>query len=420
MATVNVLAQLQQQTWQKKMQKELVTRSVWEQLSNRVIPNQQVPNGKKLKTVPKAVVINVTDSFDKGTKQTTIPMLGKLLTKGVGGRQKAEGNEETPIMKFKTVHYNNQRKPIALEDESVDSDLAKFYSIGNQGTPLLTDYFVELTDYNMHRAALEGADEYLTEAEYWTGDAISSPPVSEKYCPNWYANGAAAKVTYDKDYTDYETNIQTALNALTTANNSMDLRALDSMVRIAHRTLIPLNWTFNGQHVDYVFMLTETQCAELQDNMSTNSWAALMKTADPREKGEGDNRAVSGFLGVYRDCLIISNPRGPIWNTAGATTAYIQYIKPWVDDRAPVAKTAPGAGTVELALCFGLGALGCAKIKPLRFDEQWKDYNFNKGVCGLRAEGTERMDFDTTTGTDTSIVNSTMFVYSTATPATII
>jgi hypothetical protein len=419
MATVNVLAQLQQQTWQKKMQKQLVARSVWEQLSNRTEQSQSIPNGKNMKSMPKAVVINVSDAFDKGTKQTTVPFLGKLQTKGVGGRQKAEGNEETPSMKFKSVHYNNQRKPIALEDESVDSDLAKFYSIGNQGTPLLTDYFVELTDYNMHRAALEGGDEYLTEAEYWTGDAISTPPVSKAYCPNWYANGAAAKVTYDSTYATYETAIQTAVNALTTASNSFDLRALDSMVFIASRTLMPIGWSFGGEEVDWVFLITPIQARELQSNLDANGWQSLIKTADPREDGEGKNRAISGKLGVYRRCLIVVNERAPLWNTAGSTGAYIQYIKPWADDRVPVAKTAADTGTVELALAFGRGALGCAKIKSLRFDEQWKDYNFNKGVCGMRAEGVERMDFDISTPTDTSVLNQTMFVYSTATPSTV-
>jgi hypothetical protein len=420
MASPNVLAALQQQTWQKTMQKQLIQRSMWDQLSNRTEQSQQIPNSKSLKVVPKAVVISVSDSFDKGTKQTTIPFLGKLSTQGVGGRQKAEGNEETPAMKFKTVHYQVQRKPIALEDESVDSDLAKFYSIGNQGTPLLTDYFVELTDYNSHRAALEGADEYLTEDKYWTGDSITSAPVDVSYCPNWYANGAAAKVTYSATYATYETSIQTALNALTTSANKFSLAALDSMVFLASRTLLPLGWNFGGDEVDWVFMITETQAKELQDSATSNSWQSLMKDADPRETGEGKNRAISGNIGVYRRCLIVVNARGPLWTTAGSTGAHIQYIKPWVDDRVQVAKTAPGSGTIELAMAFGKGALGQAKIKNLRFDEQMKDYNFNKGVCGMRAEGIERMDFNITTPTGTSILNQTMFVYSTATPASVL
>jgi hypothetical protein len=418
---------MQVQAWQKTMQKELILNSVWEQLSNRVEVSQPVPNSKGMDKVPDSVVISVSDDFNPGTRQTTIPFLAKLNAQGQGGRQKVDGNEEIPGLKFKPVRYNIQRKGVALEEESVDGDLNRFYRIGSMGRQLLTDYFTELSDYNYHRALLQGADEYLTQAAYWDGASVSTPPATIKTLPNVYFRGGTAKIVYDVTEATYTAAIQTALNALTSAGNPFSLTALDAMIFIASQTLIPLKWSTKGNPVNYVFLLTEFQARELMDTTVSNSWSSLMRDADVR----GDmNRQIQGVIGVYRGALCIVNPRAPLWDTTTAlpTDDRIGYIKPWssgahqnqAGTATPrTAKTGAGTGTIELALALGRGALGSAKIKETRFDEEKKDYNFYKGLAAMRAEGCERMDFNIQTPTTLSILNQTSFAYGTASPSTV-
>jgi hypothetical protein len=425
MATPQLFDAMQVQAWRKNMQKQLIQRSVWEQMSNRVNETVQIPNKKGFDEVPDAVLVNVSDDFDAGTRSTTVPFLGKLNQKGQFGRQQALNNEETPSMKYKAIRYNVERKSIALEEESVDGDLNRFYRIGAQGTNLLTDYFTELTDFNAHRALFEGANWALTETEAWSGPSITTPPVARSYNPNTYANGKSAVATYNTAVATHEANIQAYYDTLTAGANPFDLQALDAMVLLASQIVIPLKWSASGQSINWVFLLSEFQLQQLQDTTTSNSWAQLMREADVR----GDmNRAISGVVGVYRNALVISNPRSPLWNSAGAANAYMAYVKPWSGGAfynsadaavARATKSGAGVGTLELASVLGRSALGAAKIKDERFDEEKRDYNFFKGVCGMRACGMERMDFNIATPTNTSILNQTAFTYATASPATV-
>lgn len=425
MASPQLYDAMQVQAWQKNMQKQIVLQSVWEQLSNRVEVSTSVPNAKGMDFVPDSVVINVSDDFNAGVKKVTIPFLGKLNQKGQFGRQKADGNEETPSMKYKSVGYNTERKSISLEEESLDGDLNRFYRIGNAGTKLLTDYFVELTDYNMQRATIEGASEALTEAAYFDGATVTSAVASKSYNPNVYGNGKSTKATYSATHNTFEGNIQTYVDSMTTASNAFDLQALESLVRIASKTVIPLKWRASGKEINWVALLSSEQIMQLQDSTAASSWATLMQAADVR--GEL-NRAITGQVGVFRGLLIIEDPRSPLWNCAGTAGNYVGYVKPWSGGShynasdasvSRASKTGAGNGTLEIARVYGRSALGCAKVKATKFDEQTKDYNFYKGVCGARAEGTERMDFDIATATNTSKRNDTGFLYFSASPSVV-
>lgn len=429
MASVTIPAALQKQSWTATMQKELIRRSPWEQMSNITIETQEIPTKASMKTVPDAVIIKMGGEFDEGSFQLTIPLVGKLNAKGVFGRQPAEGQEETPTLKFKAVNYNVERKPISISEMSVDGQQDKFYKIGSKGTPMLTNYFMELTDFNCHRSIVEGASWALTETLAWTGGSFTTPPQSRKYNPTVMARGKSAVATYNTTNATYESNINTYIDSLTTASNPFSLVGLDALTNEFALRLIPLNWKGD---IDYVLLLSDFQCRELQDSTSTTGWSALMRAADPREYGakgedpDDDNRAISGILGVYRRTLIINNGRSPLWDTSKAANGFVGYFKPWslggwtnAAEAAitRVAKTAGGTGTCEIAIGLGKGAIGNPIIKNLGFDEQEKDYNFNKGVCGSRMAGWVRMDFDITTPTTTSIQNQTSLLYFTPTPA---
>jgi hypothetical protein len=366
------------------------------------------------------VVQWVTDSFAKGIQKTTIPFLQKLQDLGQGGWQKVEGNEETPQMRFKTISYNLQRKGLAVVDESVEGDMTEYYSIASHKIQLLTDYFSELTDYNFQRALLRGADEYLTDAQYWNGQTLTTAPVTESYHPNFLVNGGSAPVTYNATDATYGASIQAAVDALTGANN-FDLAAADSIVFQADYSqgikLQKLAWKSGANSVQYVNMLSERQAQELTTQTGSGTWRELMTDAGKRGI---DNRAISGVIGVYKRTLWLSDERAPIWDTTTATsnTDRIQFYK-IQDGRAPIAKASTGTGTVEMSRMMGKGAIGAAIIKDLDFVEKDFDYGFSQGLAAQQATGCERMDLVNTALTAKPL-NQSSFVYATATPSNIL
>jgi len=415
MSATPIFTELQVQAWRKRMIKEVISNSLWSSLSNRVEVTQNVPNAGERK-VPDAAVQWVTDSFAKGIQKTTIPFLQKLQDFGQGGWQKLEGNEETPEMRFKTINYNLQRKAVAVVDESVEGDLTEYYSIASHKVQLLTDYFSELMDYNFQRAFFDGADEFLTESEYWTGQTLTSAPVSKSLHPNFLVQGAAGPVTYNATYATYEAAIQTAVNALRTTN-TFTLASLDSMIYQADASngvkLQKLGWKAGDKSVQYVAILSENQIKQLTTTAGAGTWKELMTNAGARGI---DNRAISGVVGVYKRTLVLSDERAPMWNTAGSAGSYLDYYK-ISDGRTPVAKTADGTGTVELAKMLGKGAIGAAKIKDLDFVDKDFDYGFSHGLAAQQACGCERMDL-VNTSLSTKPLNQSSFVYATGTPST--
>lgn len=431
MAIASFSSALQIQSWASTMQKELIRRSPWEQMSNLTVETTEIPTKKSMKMVPDAVIIKMGGEFDEGSFQLTIPLVGKLNTIGKFGREVVDGSEEAPSLKFKAVHYNVERKGISIQEMSVDGQQDRFYKIGAKGTPMLTTYFMELTDFNCHRAIVEGASWALTESAYWTGGSFSSAPQTRKYNPTVMKRGGSAVATYSTTLATYEGNIQTYIDSLTTASNPFSLVGLDAVINEMCLRLLPLSWK---DSVDFVLLLSDFQCRELQDSTSTTGWSALMRAADPREygsKGDGsseENRAISGILGIYRRTLIINNGRAPLWDTSKAANGYVGYFKPWSSGGhqnasnvaiTRAAKTTTGAGTCEIAIGLGKGAIGNPIVKQLNFEEQEKDYNFNKGVCGGRMAGWVRMDFDIASPTSSSIQNQTSLLYFTPTPTTV-
>lgn len=418
MSAVPIFTELQVQAWRKRMIKEVISNVLWSSLSNRVSVTSQVPNAGQ-KKIPDSVVHWVSDSFAKGIQKTTIPFLQKLQDLGQGGWEKVEGEEETPLMRFKTINYNLQRKSLAVKDESVEGDLTEYYAIASQKVQLLTDYFSELIDYNFQRAIMRGADEYLTLQRYWDGQTLTSPPVTESFHPHILPNGAAAPVTWNAVDATYGASIQTAMNALV-ATNVMDLAALDSMVFQADYSngikLQKLGWKAGPNSIQYVGLLSEAQAKELTTATGAGTWRELMTDAGKRGI---DNRAISGILGVYKRTLWLTDERRPLWSTTAATALAdrIEYYK-IQDGRTPVAKTAPDTGTCEIACMTGQGALGAAKIKDLDFVDKDFDYGFSHGLAASQACGCERMDL-VNTSISAKPLNQSSFTYYTATPATL-
>jgi len=376
-----------------------------------------VPNAKSNK-LPDSVVHWVTDDFAKGIQKTTIPYMDKLNVLGQGGQQPVEENEETPQMRYKTINYNLQRKGVTLKDMSVDGDLTDYYDIGSNGVQLLTDYFTELSDYNFQRALVRGADQWLTDDTYWTGQTLTSAPVTPSHHPSVLVNGGTAPITWSVTDATYDTAIETAAKAMTVAN-VFNLAALDSMIFQAgsstNQKLQKLSWKSGANSINFVAKLSEQQSQQLTTATGSGTWKELMTDAGARGV---DNRAITGIVGTYKKTLVITDERSPLFDgtdTLTPETRY-QYYK-ITDGRTPTATTGAGTadGTFEVAAMLGKGAIGAAKIHDLNFNSDTFDYGFSEGMAASQSCGCERMDLVNTALTARPL-NQSSFLYLTASP----
>lgn len=430
MSAIVTIPKLVQQKWMSKTHKQLIDDVVWESLSNRTEQKAIVPNGGTNK-IPDAVVFYVKDEFKKGIFKTTIPSADKLKKRGQFGWEKVQGNEERPKLRYKSVHYNVERKAVSLEDDSVDGDVAQGYDVVQQAQQFLTDYFAELGDYNKQRALLEGASENLTEQSAWDGSqSFAQPPVTVSLHPTIYYRGASAKVTYSANQNTYRTNLSNALLTMP-VDTKYDLSALDSTVTLAQKHCVKLNWkSGDGQMIWWVAKISQIQADQLM-NSADSRWSDRYANADVRSV---KNRSISGILGVYRNVLLLVDPRAPVYN---ALDNVFSYQKPW-EELDPVsgdyvetvirnpytnvgdANSGGGASgigaTFECVQVMGKASLGCSRIKEISFNKDSFDYDFSKGTEARRTSGDERMDFYVDDPTTEEPKNWSSFVYFTPTP----
>jgi len=442
MASVNVISALQVKAWKRKMVKQIIKESFWDTFSNRTTSTVVIPNGGEAKA-PKDAIHYVSDQFKRGVQFTTIPSLDKLKKKGQGGSQAVLGNEEKPVLRYSRVYYNVQRKGVVFADGSVEGDMTEAYDIANQRVDLLTDYFKELNDYNKTRALIAGADEFLTESEYWTGDSITSPPVSKSLHPNlFYSGQGTTAIAHVGTWATDVAALRTALNTLytTTAVNAGTYKftkaRLDKVLSRASQFVSQLNWKMgDGQTVRWIVVLSRTQADELRSDTASGGWYDLFKEAGSRGV---KNRTITGILGYYQGALLVVNERQPLFNCTvsgfSADSAF-QYVKPWNDDgssssiytgdnRIPTVKSgtndSDGAGTCEVAMVLGLGAIGCAEVRKLSFNNEDSDYMFNKMYEARKSDGAQRLDFSQaalSSFDSSSVVNWSSMLFFSPTPA---
>lgn len=398
--------------WERKMDKQLLKSSVWAQMSNRTVQTMPIPNGGEQK-IPDSVIHYVSGKFTPGVQFVTIPSMDKLKRKGQGGLQPVEGNEEKPKLRYQNAYYNVQRKGLTIKDESVEGDLVDAYPILEQKVDLLTDYFMELDDYNKQRAVCQGADEYLTETEYWKGDAIPTPPVTIATHPYVYVRGANALPAWSSNNDTYVTNIKGVINNAAITSQVFNKDTLDKIATVASKTVKPLNWKSGSNTIKWILKITELQAEQLTTTTTGESWSSLFREAGKRGV---ENRAITGVIGVYKGMMVVTDERAPLFNADPAVAAAdsFQYITPWGDDRSPVTKT-DTTGTMEVAQILGRGTLGCAIVKKLKFNKQGKDYDFSTGFEARRSTGDTRMDFFNPLDTAAKPMNWSSALYMTPT-----
>ena len=418
MAHPTVVAPGRVESWKRKTIKQHLLSSIWDQLSNRSNYTQTVPHSKE-RIVPNSVVNKVSDSFNEGTFRTTCLWVGRPQFKPIAGANKAEGKERKLTTKIKSIHYNVQRFPIAMNDKSVGGDTTKFYKLAEKTADIVKDLFVESTDYDHERALCEGADEWLTESEYWedaeNGSEITTP-VTKVIHPNNYSDATSVKSTWSPTYATAETNLQADLDDLA-STNVFDLAALDRIHLLATRTINPLGGYAGNNEVKWVLKLSDGQWFQLTSSVAAGSFRDLLKYTE-----KGFDRALEGNVGVYKNMLIMVSQRSPVYNLAASAGSRFEYVTSAGDNRTRAQTTGAGTadGSAEIAALMGIGTIALAEIDEVDYVRKGFDYDFSEGMCGTRSRGTERMDLDVTVAPTSARINESSLLYYTATTTNII
>jgi len=418
MAHPIVVSPARRETWRRKTIKQHLLSCVWDQLSNRSEYTQTVPHSK-MREMPNSVVQKVSDSFDEGSYRTTCLWVGRPQFKPIAGPNKAEGKERKLTTKHKTIHYNVQRFPIALNDKSVGGDTTKFYKLAEKAVDVIRDLFVETTEYDHERAICEGCDEWLSESSYWDGAENPSEfaaPVSKVFHPNNYVDSEAGKSTWNATYATAETAFLADCDNMA-STNVFDMNALDRCHLIASRTINPLGGAGGNREVKWVLKMSDASWFQLTASVAAGSFRDLLKYTE-----KGFDRAYTGHIGVYKNMLILVSQRQPIYNLAGDAGSRYEYVTPAGDDRTRAQTTGAGNadGSAEITQLLGLAAVGLAEIMEMDFVSDGFDYDFSKGMVGERSRGTERMDIDTTIAATSGRINESSYLYYTSTTTAVI
>ncbi len=416
MAHVNVVAAGRVQSWIRKTIKQKLLSSTWDQLSNRYEYNTPTPkSGENM--VPQSVVHKVTDDLKMGQYAVTMLAIRKTGAAVIGGANSAEGKESKPTTKIVSVYFTNQRVPKSLPDMSVMGGLSEFYGIAEATIDMVGDDFVEQTDYDSQRSMVAGCDEFLDSTAAWEnseyGSEINAPMTTCLHPNTYYWTTKLNLNTWDVTYATAVTSLATAIDTEMTSSHGFTTATADAIHLKAARTIVAMGGMGGGtagNEVKWVLKISDAQWYDwTTDTTASVGWRDLMKYTEG-----GFDRLFNGYVGVYKNMMVIVDQRSPLFNISGSTAGAFQYITPLSDGRTRVAKGA-NTGTLEVAMLMGRGALGLADVMEMDLVKKSRDYEFVKSICGHRKRGTIRLDLDATVAPTTARVNESSFIVLTST-----
>ncbi len=375
-------------TQSKKKTKDNQVGSVWLQVSNKRDGLPSIPNAKDAK-VPKEVLHYVGSELEKNSFKVTIPMLEGLKEDGVGGLQTAEGKGETVGALYADAFWNTSRKVVNVNVKGVELHSVAYLETVKDAHSNISDFFADDKDYGCQMALLEGGDRYITNDDYWKDyTEQKTAPRAKSIHPNIAYPGMSAAITRSATYATDMDNIVNELKDIP-GSARFSLASLDGCVDYAQR-LKPLNYSANGNKVDYLILVSKEQARQLRRDPE---WIELMKSA---EKRGPDNRALSGILGVYLNALVIQDIRSPILNLNAKKFEYVTPVEANLDaDKFyGYAKLNRKQGeTMEIARVLGAGAIGCPLVYDIQWSENKRDHGYQNELCGEIARGFNRLDF---------------------------
>lgn len=409
-----VIAAARVTTWKKKFVKQLILASLFGQMSNQYAEAMTLPKANE-NPLPSAVVMKVTDDFNNGAYKCTIPAARVTSTTVVRGPNPAAGRENRAKLAQVGAYWQVKRIPYAVQDESVEGNILKFYKWADQTAGFITTDFVKDDDFDHQRATLQGADVSLVDASYWQnsekGSSINAP-LADTLHPNFYAwvGGKLKKNVWSETYDTAVSNLETVLDDMS-ISDTFNMKLVDAIQRKAGRTVAPLGGFQGNNAIKWVLKISDVQWGQLMEDSAGGSVQDRFKYTET-----GFEKLHSGDMGIYRGMLVVTDQRSPLAKIETSSVTF-QYITADGDDRAPVATNAvSNTGTVELAVLYGNGALVQGVKSEVEFKQQWsQDYGFEEGLCGVVKRAVRRCDIDTDETATSGRVNESSFVVATAT-----
>jgi len=421
MSTPFVYDPLTINNWERKADKQINVSTFWGQISNRVTtPAAELPWGES-RTLPDSVIHYCSTKGNRGYK-TSVMMLEKGYSMGVGGAMKLKGKEFRVKTRWASTFYNVQRDAVEMGNKSIEGDQNELYRLGAQKSAILAEKFAEQDDYNKQRAIVERADEFLTEDKYWEDHEdtdLQSAPVAAALHPQiLYKGQTGAEITWSATPATYLANVVTAAKAMG-PTSIFDMASLRAVRLYATRRVRPLKWSAQGSTVNFIIKISEYQAEQLTTD---SEWKQTYRDGDVRSP---DNRSITDVIGVWRDCLIVVDARAPVLRLNSGSEGVL-YVKPDTEstdnilgpdtiDRVVKGAATAATGTCEIAMILGAGALGCPVVHGLQYTTDTEDYGFESGLAGMCKKGDNRMEWRYK-GDTARPYTSGSFLYLTATP----
>ena len=411
MARTNIIPAARVQAWRKKLIPQQLLASVWGQFSNQFSANIPIPKQSE-RPMPSAVVMKVTDDFRNGSYRTTMVSLRQGAVTVVGGPNPAAGRENRNSMLEVGLFYNVRRIPQIMTDESVEGDVGEFYRIAEQAAGMVTTGFVKQEDYDHQRATVQGADIFLTDSAYWQNSEKGSNidnPLDVCLHPNIFLSlaGSLVKNTWSPTYATAMTALEDAFDGMI-STDTFTITTLDQCQYVASNSISALPGMQGEREVLCVLKISQNQWFQLVASAAAGSMIDRFKYTDSQVL-----KVVTGFMGVYKNMMVVVDARAPIINLASNVVDF-QYITPQGDNRVRVVPNGT-VGTGEIAMLYGNGALGMAMKEELNFENKLsEDYGFEQSLCGVQKQGIRRIDLDATDAPTAARVNETSFLVITA------
>lgn len=415
MSRITVIPAALVQTWTKKLIKQHLLSSVWDQLSNQFSVNMPIPMQKSM-PMPSAVVMKVTDEFKSGSFRTTMISLIKGGSAPTDGPNILYGKETRATMQEVGLFYNVKRFARPIGDESVEGDVAQYYKIAELTAGLITSDFVEDNDYDHQKATVEGAADNLTSASAWQnsdkGTSINAPLAvvlhPKIYC--WISGALTLNVWSATDATA-RSNLATNVASMA-STDTFNMSLVDLICDRAARFVLKLPGMQGEKEISWVCKISNNQWLQLL----TSAAAGSVQDRFKYNTAEMD-KVVTGYFGVYRNVLWIVDQRSPLCNLTGGNAIAFQYITNLADNRVTVVPTGT-VGTFEVAMLYGNGALGMAVKEELNFIKKDSiDYSFEETMAGQKKMGVRRIDLDATDAATSARRNQSSFLVLTSTNA---
>ena len=407
--TTKGVAGLIRTAWEKKIQYAAVKADpMVPQLNSALVGTidpGKVDKKNRLYTVPGKLIQNISPEGDKKyARETIIQMTMPLSGNGYQGRTDPAGNEENIALKFAKVYANDLGHATGMQEWGIDGREAVPTRYQNQLQQLLGTWRGEKEGLDMRTALLLRKADNLTEAPTSQSQFLN---------PNCVAVDNTATpsfVSYSATGATFDTNVGTALNALSASTVShLTISFLIKLCTLLKDGYIrPFIWE---GHRLYCMYVSDDEMDLLEDPAVANTWGNYIK--DVASFGKMDIHSIipnASFI-VKEQLILIRDDRSPVVGITAGNAYNAAFMGMGRTDNRP-AIADPRIFNANLVM--GENALIRHAPEPWHFKYQKDNYDKYSGVSYNAGMGYQIGLFDIDTPTDSSLISEGSAVVFTA------